>query len=148
MNTEKRYYNIEFLRFAFAICIVYFHLLHSFMMDYTGNADLYIRLAEQSKYAKYIVECFFIISGYFLYHTIQRHPEMNHAGIYHAKDNPSVAGAGVFDHDLGGVFWKIDLCVLCGFVVFAVQRAGDGLAGTELVCVGIFCGGDFLFCAV
>ena len=59
-----------------------------------------------------------------------------------------VAGAGVFDHDLGGVFWKIDLCVLCGFVVFAVQRAGDGLAGTELVCVGIFCGGDFLFCAV
>ena len=72
----------------------------------------------------------------------------DHAGIYHAKDNPSVAGAGVFDHDLGGVFWKIDLCVLCGFVVFAVQRAGDGLAGTELVCVGIFCGGDFLFCAV
>mgnify|MGYP000000594689 FL=1 len=81
MNTEKRYYNIEFLRFAFAICIVYFHLLHSFMMDYTGNADLYIRLAEQSKYAKYIVECFFIISGYFLYHTIQRHPEMTTQGF-------------------------------------------------------------------
>ena len=80
MNTEKRYYNIEFLRFAFAICIVYFHLLHSFMMDYTGNADLYIWLAEQSKYAKYIVECFFIISGYFLYHTIQRHPEMTTQG--------------------------------------------------------------------
>lgn len=81
MNTEKRYYNIEFLRFAFAICIVYFHLLHSFMMDYTGNADLYIWLAEQSKYAKYIVECFFIISGYFLYHTIQRHPEMTTQGF-------------------------------------------------------------------
>ena len=81
MNAEKRYYNIEFLRFAFAICIVYFHLLHSFMMDYTGNADLYLWLAEQSKYAKYIVECFFIISGYFLYHTIQRHPEMTTQGF-------------------------------------------------------------------
>lgn len=76
MNMEKKYYNIEFLRFAFAICIVYFHLLHSFMMDYTGNADLYLWLAQQSKYAKYIVECFFIISGYFLYHTIRRHPNM------------------------------------------------------------------------
>ena len=76
MNTEKKYYNIEFLRCVFAICIVYFHLLHSFMMDYTGNCDLYLRLAEQSKYAKYIVECFFIISGYFLYHTIRKHPNM------------------------------------------------------------------------
>ena len=71
MEIKQKYYNIEFLRFAFAICIVYFHLLHSFMMDYTGNADLYLWLAEQSKYAKYIVECFFIISGYFLCHTIQ-----------------------------------------------------------------------------
>lgn len=75
-TAKQKYYNIEFLRFAFAICIVYFHLLHSFMMDYTGNSTLYLWLREQSKYAKYIVECFFIISGYFLYHTIQRHPEM------------------------------------------------------------------------
>ena len=73
---NQKYYNVEFLRFAFAICIVYFHLLHSFMMDHTGNANLYLWLAQQSKYAKYIVECFFIISGYFLYHTIQRHPDM------------------------------------------------------------------------
>ena len=145
MNTEKRYYNIEFLRFAFAICIVYFHLLHSFMMDYTGNADLYGGAVEVCE----------VYCGVFLYHigifSLSYDTETSgddHAGIYHAKDNPSVAGAGVFDHDLGGVFWKIDLCVLCGFVVFAVQRAGDGLAGTELVCVGIFCGGDFLFCAV
>ena len=76
MERKQKYYNIEFLRFAFAICIVYFHLLHSFMMDYTGGCDLYLRLAEQSKYAKYIVECFFIISGYFLYHTIRKHPDM------------------------------------------------------------------------
>lgn len=76
MEKNQKYYNIEFLRFIFAVCIVYFHLLHSFMMDYTGNCNLYLQLAQQSKYAKYIVECFFIISGYFLYHTIRRHPEM------------------------------------------------------------------------
>lgn len=71
----KKYYNIEFIRFIFAISIVYFHLLHSAMIPYVGNSQVYGMLAEQTKYTKYIVECFFIISGYFLYQTIDRHPE-------------------------------------------------------------------------
>lgn len=72
---QKKYYNIEFLRFIFAVSIVYFHLLHSAMMPYTGNSTVYQILAEQAKYTKYIVECFFIISGYFLYQSIRNHPE-------------------------------------------------------------------------
>ena len=72
---HKKYYNIEFLRFIFAVSIVYFHLLHSSIMPYTGNCELYPYLAEQAKYTKYIVECFFIISGYFLYQSIRNHPE-------------------------------------------------------------------------
>lgn len=67
--------NIEFIRFFFAAVIVYFHLLHSYMMGYTGGAEIYQNLAEQSKYAKYIVECFFIISGYFLYRSLMFRPE-------------------------------------------------------------------------
>ena len=55
----KKLKNIEFLRFVFAGSIVYFHLLHSALMPYTDNAEIYQCLAEQSKYTKYIVECFF-----------------------------------------------------------------------------------------
>ena len=72
---QKKYYNIEFLRFIFAVSIVYFHLLHSAMMPYTGNSTVYQLLADQAKYTKYIVECFFIISGYFLYQSVRNHPE-------------------------------------------------------------------------
>ena len=72
---KKKYYNIEFVRFIFAVSIVYFHLLHSAMIPYIGRSTVYGMLAEQAKYTKYIVECFFIISGYFLYHTITKHPE-------------------------------------------------------------------------
>lgn len=71
----KKLNNIEFLRFAFAVSIVYFHLLHSALMPYTGDAEIYRYLAEQSKYTKYIVECFFIISGCFLYQSTMKHKE-------------------------------------------------------------------------
>ena len=72
---EKRLYNIEFIRFVFAICIIYFHLLHSYIMSHTGNSSVYQHLSDQVLYSKYIVECFFIMSGYFLYHTIKNHPD-------------------------------------------------------------------------
>lgn len=74
-ESGKKLNNIEFLRLIFAGSIVYFHLLHSALMPYTDNAEIYQYLAEQSKYTKYIVECFFIISGYFLYQSMARHPE-------------------------------------------------------------------------
>ena len=74
-ESGKKINNIEFLRFIFAGSIVYFHLLHAALMPYTDNAEIYQYLAEQSKYTKYIVECFFIISGYFLYQSMARHPE-------------------------------------------------------------------------
>lgn len=75
VEPKRKYYNIEFIRFLFAVSIVYFHLLHSAMMPYTGKEEIYNFLAEQAKYTKYIVECFFIISGYFLYQSIKKHPE-------------------------------------------------------------------------
>ena len=77
MNQNPSYrklYNIEFIRFVFALCIIYFHLLHSFIMPYTEDSALYQHLADQARYAKYIVECFFLMSGYFLYQSIRKHP--------------------------------------------------------------------------
>lgn len=72
---KERLKNIELLRFFFAVSIVYFHLLHSFMMPYTQGAEIYQLLAEQSRYAKYIVECFFIMSGCFLYRSLLARPD-------------------------------------------------------------------------
>lgn len=72
---KKKLYNIEFIRFVFAICIIYFHLLHSYIMPHTKNSNVYQYLSDQVLYSKYIVECFFIMSGYFLYHTIRNHPD-------------------------------------------------------------------------
>ena len=69
MNNE-RYHNIEFLRFTFAIIIVYFHILHANIIKYIGNNYDYKILAKLSDNAGWIVECFFIISGYFLYKNI------------------------------------------------------------------------------
>lgn len=72
---KKRLYNIEFIRFAFAVSIIYFHLLHSYIMPHTKGSSVYQYLSDQVLYSKYIVECFFIMSGYFLYHTIRNHPD-------------------------------------------------------------------------
>lgn len=74
-SSYKKYENIEALRFVFAVSIVYFHLLHSAIIPYTGDSCVYEYLAEQSKYTKYIVECFFIISGYFFYQSVHRYPD-------------------------------------------------------------------------
>lgn len=74
---KERLRNIEFLRFFFAVSIIYFHLLHSFMMPYTQGTEIYQLLAEQSRYAKYIVECFFIMSGCFLYRSLLTRPDQN-----------------------------------------------------------------------
>lgn len=80
-KNKDRLNNVEFLRFVFAVSIVYFHLLHSALMPYTGDAGVYQYLAEQSKYTKYIVECFFIISGYFLYQSIRIHDRRTIGGF-------------------------------------------------------------------
>ena len=44
------------------------------LADYTEDSTIYQYLADQERYAKYIVECFLLMSGYFLYQSIQKHP--------------------------------------------------------------------------
>lgn len=70
MMVKEKYHNVEFLRFIFAIIIVYFHILHNNIMRFIGSNQDYVTLAQLSNKAGYIVECFFIISGYFLYKNL------------------------------------------------------------------------------
>lgn len=64
-------YNIELLRFVFSVIIVYFHILHSNILPYVQDIPSYLTLMQQCRNAQYIVECFFIISGYFLLNSIR-----------------------------------------------------------------------------
>lgn len=54
-------HNIEFLRFVFAITIVYFHIFYSNIMGFVGDNRLYSILRGLCSHAGYIVECFFIM---------------------------------------------------------------------------------------
>ena len=68
-----RNYAIDFIRFAFAVAIVYFHILHSSIMPYVKGVEQYQKLRDFSDCAATIVECFFILSGFFLSKTFHRH---------------------------------------------------------------------------
>mgnify|MGYP001522122991 CR=1 FL=1 len=65
---NEKLYSVEFLRFIFACVIVYFHFLHTNIMNYTGGSAFYQKLADNCSGDK-LVECFFILSGFFLFFT-------------------------------------------------------------------------------
>lgn len=67
MREEGKLHNVEFLRFVFSITIVYFHILHSNIVGCVGEDPRYLGLQSLSDNAGLIVECFFILSGYFLF---------------------------------------------------------------------------------
>jgi Acyltransferase family. len=92
MKTKKRLnYSIEFLRFLFAVMIVYYHILYANIMDMVPAESLYWLLKDKAQNAGYIVECFFLLSGYFLYVTWKSFD----CGFYRQTLCPSVAGAGI-----------------------------------------------------
>ena len=63
----KKYYNIEFFRFIFAVIIVYYHITHSAIMGYVGDNAVFLNMQTYSSLASAIVEYYLIISGFFLY---------------------------------------------------------------------------------
>lgn len=73
---RENLHNVEFLRFVFSITIVYFHILHSNIMGCVGEDPRYLALQSLSGNAGLIVECFFILSGYFLFASVRDHGDM------------------------------------------------------------------------
>ena len=74
LKKNGKYYNIEAIRFLFSVLIIYYHIFHSNIMNFTGGSAFYSRLKESSDYAGIIVECFFILSGFFLYYSYCKNP--------------------------------------------------------------------------
>ena len=71
----KRIYAIDFIRWVLALAIVYFHVLHASIIPYVPKESVYLHLRELSDYAAVIVECFFILSGFFFAKTFCRHSD-------------------------------------------------------------------------
>lgn len=72
-NINKRYfYNVDFLRFIFSVIIVYFHIFSNIGKFYNNSivTDTYLHLGKICENAYLIVDCFFIIAGFFLFRTI------------------------------------------------------------------------------
>ena len=72
---KKRYYNVDFLRFVFAIIIVYYHLLPQ--INSFSSTLLLSELADKSVLAgRNIVDAFFILSGFFLLQSFEKNPQL------------------------------------------------------------------------
>ena len=76
MENKKIFYNVDTLRIIFAVIIVYFHILHSNIMKFVGNNEIYSNLADMCKQAYFIVPCFFIIGGFFLHQTFMKNTQL------------------------------------------------------------------------
>ncbi|MBR1424961.1 acyltransferase [bacterium] len=76
LSKNCKYYNVEFLRIVFSIGIVCFHLFTN-MIKYVGEDPLLLHLADKTKHAGMIVECFLIIAGFFLFYSLKNKPEQS-----------------------------------------------------------------------
>lgn len=74
---KKMLYNVEFLRFVFSVIIVCFHILYSNIMPYVNGNMTYDAIKPMIGNAGLIVECFFIMSGYFLFMTYWKKPDLS-----------------------------------------------------------------------
>lgn len=75
---NKKFYNVDFIRFIFSVFIVYYHILHNNIFSATGTESEFLtELANECSYASFIVECFFIIAGYFLFKSYNKNPGLS-----------------------------------------------------------------------
>lgn len=82
---SKKLYNIEAVRFLFSVFIVYYHILHDSIMKLTGGSAFYQRLNDHSDYACFVVECFFILSGFFLFYSYSNRPQRSVGEFVYGK---------------------------------------------------------------
>lgn len=90
-NPKKYLYHLDLLRFIFSLTIVYFHTVNSNIIPFVTDPK-YRELGQACSYACYIVVCFFVLSGFFLYRSFRANP-----------------GVGIWDYILGRVarLWPI-----------------------------------------
>ena len=66
--------SIEFLRTFFCLTVILYHVTMGSIIPYTNGNAFYKWCSSAFANSGFVVECFFIISGYFLMASIRRHP--------------------------------------------------------------------------
>lgn len=124
---SEKLYHIELLRFIFSVIIVYYHILHANIMNNVGTAaEQYKALNTSCDYAWMIVECFFILAGFFLYFSFWRNPEQSF-GSFVQKKIARLWPVLAFSVILGIIFFKQKIGVQI-FNLFFLWNVGIGKA--------------------
>jgi peptidoglycan/LPS O-acetylase OafA/YrhL len=124
---SEKLYHIELLRFIFSVIIVYYHILHANIMNNVGTAaEQYKALNTSCDYAWMIVECFFILAGFFLYFSFWRNPEQSF-GSFVQKKIARLWPVFAFSVILGIIFFKQKIGVQI-FNLFFLWNVGIGKA--------------------
>lgn len=68
----KRNYSIDAVKFVFSVIIVLYHLFHNNMQRCIGHTQIFKDIKPDMVCCGYIVECFLIIAGYYIYKSAIR----------------------------------------------------------------------------
>ncbi|MCD7723075.1 MAG: acyltransferase [Clostridiales bacterium] len=107
LKDTKKFYNIDFLRIIFSLVIVYYHILHSNIISYTDSSAFYEQLAKGSNFAGGIVIYFFILSGFFLYKSYIKRPDMR-VGEFVLRKVARLWGVLALSVFITAIFFKAD----------------------------------------
>ena len=72
---QAKIHAIEFLRTLFCLIVIFYHVTMGSIMPYTNGDAFYKWCSSAFANSGFVVECFFIISGYFLMASIRRRPD-------------------------------------------------------------------------
>ena len=69
---KRRFWNLDALRFVFAVLIVYYHVVGGYIQPFVGGDAYYLQMAANSRKMCMVAHIFFVISGFFLLKSIKR----------------------------------------------------------------------------
>lgn len=76
-KNQDKLYSVDFIRFIFSAVIVYYHIFHTNIKSVAEGLPMYEKLFADCAFGGAAVECFFIISGYFLYKSFRKRPDIS-----------------------------------------------------------------------
>lgn len=72
----KRLYNIEFFRFIFSLFIAYGHMMLFYLLPINSEAFKWCNIRQTWDAMLTIVDCFFLITGFFMFNTVSNKKEI------------------------------------------------------------------------
>lgn len=71
-GAHEVFHNLNILRFVFALFVVYIHIFHSTAMPFVSADSVFWKLQYATRFIPGVVECFFMISGFFFFRKYEK----------------------------------------------------------------------------